>query len=73
MPKVCTFMYCADCKMFFSGIALIFVRLLVLNLLTGAGAYIKHQRDLYALSAAYMYSLEHAHEGFIANTRSNNQ
>ena len=34
-------------------LALIFVSLLVLNLLTGAGAYIKHERDLYALSAVY--------------------
>ena len=33
-------------------IALIFVSLmLVLNLLTGAGAYINHERDLYTLSA----------------------
>ena len=38
---------------FLCGIALIFVSLLVLNLLTGAGAYIKHERDLYALSAVY--------------------
>ena len=39
--------------LFLCGIALIFVSLLVLNLLTGAGAYIKHERDLYALSAVY--------------------
>ena len=38
---------------FLCGIALIFVSLLVLNLLTGAGAYIKHERDLYVLSAVY--------------------
>ena len=36
-----------------TGIALIFVSLLVLNLPTGAGAYIKHERDLYAVSAVY--------------------
>ena len=39
--------------LFLCGSALIFVSLLVLNLLTGAGAYIKHQRDLYTLSAVY--------------------
>ena len=39
--------------LFLCGSALIFVSLLVLNLLTGAGAYIKHERDLYALSAVY--------------------
>ena len=33
--------------LFLCGSALIFVSLLVLNLLTGAGAYIKHERDLY--------------------------
>ena len=48
------FVCSADWKMLFlCGIALIFVSLLVLNLLTGAGAYIKHERDLYALSAVY--------------------
>ena len=39
--------------LFICGSALIFVSLLVLKLLTGASAYIKHERDLYALSAVY--------------------
>ena len=39
--------------LFLCGSALIFVSLLVLNLLTGAGAYIRHERDLCALSAVY--------------------
>ena len=45
----------ADWKMLFSlwNCSHIFVSWLVLNLLTGAGAYIKHERDLYAFSSVY--------------------
>ena len=54
MPIACTLCVLLTGKCcFLCGIALIFVSWLVLNLLTGAGAYIKHERDLYAFSSVY--------------------
>ena len=54
MPIVCTlYVVLTEKCCFLCGIALIFVSLLVINLLKGAGAYIKHERDLYTLSTVY--------------------
>ena len=54
--------------LFLCGIALIFVSLLVLDLLTGAGAYIKHKWS-YTHSVQYIRFRRHLHDNVFMQKR----